>query len=345
MNYDERERQIIWFGMYNMVESALEGFGLAARLERGGVGAIIFGQTERSPEELLATADRVTRGILDQARLSLPCAIAVGIGSVVAGLSLAYRSFDLARQALRSRSQLGVEAIVTHVQSGLGERRWPLLLPAEEERLGISLEAGDSTREIKETLRCLYDPENPGIHLRDRQRELGLVLAGVLARIAHRNDLAVRDVLEEEDYALLLQGGPEGSPSVLVSWWESQFGQLGRAIRKRKNASLRTCIRQVQEFIEAHLAEEITLSRAARHVFMSPSYLSRLFREQTSEGFSEYVTRRKMEEARRLLEQGEVKIYEVAAAVGYADPAYFGRVFRRYFGMTPSEYRSRVSGA
>ncbi|MGE5605959.1 MAG: response regulator [Bacteroidota bacterium] len=342
LNYDERERQLIWFLMNRIAQTDIGDRGFTARLERGGVGAVLFGSVDCANKELIESANRMGRSILDQARLHLSCALVIGIGGIAPNLTQVRDSFEQAKQALKYHSQFGVETIVAHSNCFSGEKPLPVFLPIDEEKLKASLERGNSAGLIKATLENLlgsalskHDPSQTS----DQQRETGWMLTGTLVRLSQRAGLTVRDVMEAEDYALLMQGGPSGSAEAVTRWWETQFGRLGHAIQKLYNNSQRTCILQVKEYIEQNLAESITLSKAANWVYMSPSYLSRLFREQTGESFSEYVTRRKMEVARRLLEEGNQKVYEVAMAVGYTDPAYFGRVFRQYFNVTPTDLR------
>ncbi|MCL6613573.1 MAG: helix-turn-helix domain-containing protein, partial [Firmicutes bacterium] len=343
LNHDEKERQLIWFALYNLVQAALGSGGFAARLERGGVGALVFGTSGCPAEELPGLANRIARSLLDQARLSLPCALAIGIGGVAENVAASYRSFDQARQALLVQTGFPVESLAHHA-SCCSHVQLPFLSLVDEERLGVNLETGATAETIPATVRRLlgYDPSHPrGAATSEWRRESGLVLAGVLARIGHRNGLTIREIMPAEDYSLLMRGGPDAEePEDVIRWWETQFGRLGHAIRRLQRHKLRGCIRKAQEFIEANLGKTISLSQVAREVYMSPSYLSRLFREQTGESFSEYVTRRKMEVARRLLDEGEKKIYEIAAAVGYTDPAYFGRVFRQIFNVTPTDYRT-----
>jgi AraC-like DNA-binding protein len=254
-----------------------------------------------------------------------------------------YNSFETAQKALRLQTQLGVETIASHSQwAPGGSDLLPLFLPIDEERLIISLETDQEGGVIRSILQPLFygEPGREPKGLAEAQREMGWVLTGAMIRIAGRSGLSMREVIPAEDYALLMQGGPAPERSDPLSWWEIQFGNLGKAMRKLRNSSQRSCIRKIKEYVEEHLQENISLAQVSRSVYLSPSYLSRLFREQTNENFSEYITRRKMEEARRLLDQGELKIYEVAAAVGYTDPAYFGRVFRQYYHVTPTDYKS-----
>ncbi|HEX3045328.1 MAG TPA: helix-turn-helix domain-containing protein [Bacillota bacterium] len=341
-NFSEKERQLILLKTVHLVETALAETGFAVRI-RGGVGALIFGEPDTEASELENLADRIARAILDQARSQLPCALKIGIGAGVEDISQVYNSFEKAQKAFRLQTQLGVETIASHSQWVPGESELlPLFLPNDEERLIISLETDQEGGAIHSILQPLFYQE-PGIEpkrFEDAQQEMGWVLTGAIIRIAGRSGLLMREVITAEDYALLMQGGPDPRTGEPLRWWEIQFGNLGNAMRKLRNSSQRGCIRKVKEYVEGHLHENISLAQVSRAVYLSPSYLSRLFREQTNENFSEYITRRKMEEARRLLEQGDLKIYEVAAAVGYTDPAYFGRVFRQYYHVTPNDYRS-----
>lgn len=334
LNYNEKERQLIWLSIHHLVETAFAQAGLATRLERGLIGGLIF--VNQSGGSLSKLADGLARDILDQARLQLPCALQIGIGGVAPSLIEAARSFEQAKQALRFQSSLGVEAIATHSAK---ETQVPTFLPRDEERLSVCLETGQAPETIHLILEQVFSTGWEQSEPNPWQRETGWILTGALVRIAQRAGLNLQEALKDDEYALLMHGGPTGPTQYLIEWWESRFNQLGDAIRKMTSTSLRGCIRQVKDYIDNHLAETISLSQVARSVFLSPQYLSRLFREQTNESFSDYVTRRKMEVARSLLESGEKKIYEVATAVGYTDPSYFGRVFRQYYNVTPMDYK------
>lgn len=99
--------------------------------------------------------------------------------------------------------------------------------------------------------------------------------------------------------------------------------------------------RRAKEFIDAHLLEELNLSLVASRIHVSPSYLSRIFMREIGENFSDYMIRNKIEYAQRLLRESSMKVYEIAAAVGYMNPHYFSKLFKERVGMTPLDYRNR----
>lgn len=100
-------------------------------------------------------------------------------------------------------------------------------------------------------------------------------------------------------------------------------------------------VRKICEYVGEHLSENISLAVMAHAFHYNPSYLSRVFKAECGEGFNEYVNRMRIEEARKLLEHSDMKIYEVARTVGFRDIRYFTRQFTAFAGEKPSTYRKR----
>ncbi|MBA3685571.1 MAG: helix-turn-helix transcriptional regulator [Planctomycetes bacterium] len=96
----------------------------------------------------------------------------------------------------------------------------------------------------------------------------------------------------------------------------------------------------VLRWIDAHLAEPLTLAGIARQAGLGSSRLSAVFRMQTGQSPMAWVRRRRVDAARALLIEGDRTIERVARSVGFADPFLFSRVFRRLVGMSPSAYRA-----
>lgn len=102
-------------------------------------------------------------------------------------------------------------------------------------------------------------------------------------------------------------------------------------------------VEEVKFYIQRHYTEELELSRLAEVVYLTPSYLSKLFKGETGETITDYLIAVRMERAKALLRDKRAwKTYEVGEQVGYADPAYFNKVFKKIVGCTPKEFRERV---
>ncbi|WP_462412733.1 response regulator transcription factor [Neobacillus sp. Marseille-QA0830] len=100
-------------------------------------------------------------------------------------------------------------------------------------------------------------------------------------------------------------------------------------------------IEKVIQYVKSKVPGEITLSEAAEHVQLNPSYLSKLFKDKMDQNFVDFVLDIRMNEAKRLLERTSLRVTEIAERLGYSDITYFSNIFKRKTGVPPSEYRKR----
>ena len=99
-------------------------------------------------------------------------------------------------------------------------------------------------------------------------------------------------------------------------------------------------IQQVDEYLRGHL-QDATLTRCAKRVALSPSYLSRIYKEYSGKNFVDRLLELRMERACELLDNPDYRAYDVAYDVGYDSPNNFSRAFKAFTGWTPSDYRRR----
>lgn len=105
-----------------------------------------------------------------------------------------------------------------------------------------------------------------------------------------------------------------------------------------------SALERAMKYLEARIDGSIRVDELAAIVQVSPSHLSALFRRATGSGPAAFHTSLKMGRARGLLDTTTMTIADVASAVGYNDPLYFSRHFRRVHGMSPSAYRAQHKG-
>ncbi len=103
-------------------------------------------------------------------------------------------------------------------------------------------------------------------------------------------------------------------------------------------------IRYAQEFIRKNYNKSISLKDISREIFLSPKYFSRVFKEKTGKTFNEYKLSLRIETAKILLKKYSYTVSEIAFKVGYQDPESFMKMFKKFLGFTPSEYRTHNQG-
>ena len=101
-------------------------------------------------------------------------------------------------------------------------------------------------------------------------------------------------------------------------------------------------IRRAQQFISEHVREKLTVPLVARHVDVSPSYLTALFRKNLQISPGEYIRRIKLQESKQMIREDNMNFTEIAAALQYSTVHHFSRQFKEKFGITPTEYAKSV---
>ena len=125
----------------------------------------------------------------------------------------------------------------------------------------------------------------------------------------------------------------------LCHWLVRVLDAMMDAIYDVRNVRSARLLADVMSYIREHHAENLSLEGVAAQVHLSPFYLSHLFREELGITFVEYLTRVRIERAKNLLKDGSLSIVAVSAMVGYEDPGYFSKVFKRSVGLPPNQYR------
>ena len=95
----------------------------------------------------------------------------------------------------------------------------------------------------------------------------------------------------------------------------------------------------ITRYLQAHLAEELSLSKLSEQFHLNPQYISQLFKSEIGVGFLAYLTNIRMEKAKKLLLSSSLSVADVAEQTGYPDYRVFTKVFKKSEGVTPSQYR------
>lgn len=284
---------------------------------------------------------------------------AVGIGPCTAGALTVWRSYQAAARARQRAWLLGALPQRVLGSDDLGEpdageeALYPLLAErglAEAVRLGQREAAGDYLRQLH-----AFFTSGPAAYASGLSHETGApgpapASAGAVKRSRLIEVLAI----------LARSAGEGGAPA--QNLLDCNAGFLEEALRVTTGAALAdTLARAVEAFLgavtgaqsvrqsglaaraaaylEGHFPEQISLTDMAAELHVSPFYLSHVFRQSVGLSFSEYLSKVRITEAKRLLTATSLPVGEIAVRVGYREPNYFGRVFKKATGMTPLAWR------
>ena len=127
-------------------------------------------------------------------------------------------------------------------------------------------------------------------------------------------------------------------PQLFARLRRLQDEQLALALQRRESEAIRP-IRTAKQYIQQHYSQAITLEDVCAATGFSVSYFSAMFKKETGEGFSKYLTRVRIDRAKELLQQTDLSVADVCAQVGYGDLKHFTQTFKKVSGLSPAQYR------
>lgn len=109
-----------------------------------------------------------------------------------------------------------------------------------------------------------------------------------------------------------------------------------------KEKEIKGLIRKAIKYIDKNFHQNISLDDVAKEMNMSYHYFSKFFKDSTGKNFVDYLTDLRIEKSKNILKDVTINVKEVCFEVGYSDPNYFSKIFKKVTGMTPTEYRANV---
>ncbi|HBF39155.1 MAG TPA: hypothetical protein DDW50_17780 [Firmicutes bacterium] len=127
--------------------------------------------------------------------------------------------------------------------------------------------------------------------------------------------------------------------SDLLSAFDKILADLEQSLDNHIQTKSNLIITQVLKYIHQNFDQNISLETVAKYFYIDKSYLCKLFKKNTTENFNDYLMKLRINRAKKLLKNPEYNVGIISGKVGYTDYSYFGQVFKKMVGMTPSEYR------
>lgn len=142
------------------------------------------------------------------------------------------------------------------------------------------------------------------------------------------------DILKRAEETVLIRSKEQQYQSYGEQYIQSLDEAYGRKSKTEVNV-----VEQVKAYIAAHVDEELSVEKLADREHFNPDYLTRVFKKETGKTVSEYITEYRCALAAELLKNTQLSVTMIASKSGYSNYAYFTRMFKKYSGFSPREYR------
>ncbi|MEM5016800.1 response regulator [Metabacillus indicus] len=200
------------------------------------------------------------------------------------------------------------------------------------------LDMGNRAATMNKISEIIQELEKEGRSSQEHLLEAFLNISAAFTYAIHKNGKNLDEILGEK-LELLINRKSLINVKQLNDWSTYIAIKLFEELDTNLKNSKEHVIVKVQKFIYEHLSEDVSLQAIADHVFLHPAYLSTIFKAETGENLRDYVIRLKMEKASYLLKHTNERIYQICNLIGYQNPPYFIKIFKKFYGVTPQEYR------
>ena len=268
----------------------------------------------------------------------------LGIGQEEAGLERLSLCFDEARKALEySRYQAAGEPV--QFAQTIGAEAGYYFPPEGEQELLELLRSG-SSKEAHELLARIFQANFESKNISAlAARELLYQLTSIFQRVINANALAQGKgtVFDEQMVEHILNSS---SIEHARSRLDALIDQLAQERQAQPLSRTEKLAERIAQYIDAHVEDSwLDLNSLSVEFNVTPQYISNIFKKYRNENVKDYVARQKLARAKELLSTTSLPVREIAARLGYANEISVIRLFRKYEGVTPGDYRQAHSGS
>ncbi|WP_235441607.1 response regulator [Paenibacillus sp. IHB B 3415] len=304
---------------------------MAVYVENGRL-AILFAFRERSEQAAASEAGRLMSNVSHSLELFLNLKCTYAIGHMCSSLSKLEDSYHSAERVLDNA------AIRQELDSSLNDPRL-LMTIGNQKQLLLAIERLDMEEVERSITGAFASVQKHPLHSQSVQMIVSELLA-IGEKTLTRDEAGDGGLPSREELGNI--NSVAGLERWLIIYYE---GLLGRLRRRQAQGSYSRHVSQAVQLILERYQSYITLELTADLIGLNPSYLSRIFKEETRTTFSEYLNRVRIDASCRLLESGKYTVKQISIQVGFTTYNYFFKVFKELTGTTPHAFVSRPPAA
>lgn len=336
---EQGDEKLLKFAVDNIVEELVLKIDAGVFFSYGEERSVLIVCTKNHTamkEKVMDIVREIKETVFDFLKITL----SVGIGSVCANVNGLFQSFREASYALEKKFLYG-KNITLHIQDVMDKNGDIAFKPIPLQReLVQQVEACDREGAAKLLDKLFHymirESKNSPVQV---YAECVNILA-LLRQSAASGAVNLTELFKENyfsiDYFKSFKTYPE-----LQNWMKSLIFSLVDGMVQHSVSHSEQLIEKIKKYIENNYVDATRESVACKF-FINPSYLSQIFKQSTGCSFTDYLTWVRMEKAKKILLGTDLKIQDIAEKLGYSSSQYFTKVFEKYAGTTPLEYKKNV---
>ena len=338
---DEKTNDLMKFAVRNIAHEILGKAACGEAFFYGNTLAIIAGISEKTRTAVLNKLFSVLEEIRQNVEKFLNLTVTIGLGSIFDTIGQIKESYKAASTALEYKLVLGGNKIIFAGDIEPEITKAIILEEEKEKNLVSSIKFGDE-KSVKEAVSLLFD-DLDGIKASIKEYQLYFMeIFTVVSKLSRTYQLDIMDIIPVS-YDKFMEINNFNSMGEVESLIKNVSMELMNRISRKRLTTTQMLLEKAKDYISSNYGDTtLSIQKLADHLFISSSYLSLIFKKEAQETFLKYLIRIRLSAAKDLLADPDVKIAEVAEKVGYPDVSYFSYFFKKNFGISPREYKTKA---
>lgn len=267
------------------------------------------------------------------------CYYSIGIGTTKNVMENIEKSYKEALDALNYRIILGNNSVIKYDDINLPKETQEEIIIKIDDKLKVYFLSG-SEKIIQEIIDGIFHSKDTDINMSiNNIREYAFSYVSTILEIIKELDIDIKE-LHSKKYNIYEEIFELDTIPDIKKYVTDISSKAIEIINYNKSKKSNKLIDDISQYVKLNFGDcELSLSKVAQVFFINPSYLSRIFKKEIGVNFMDYLIKLRLDKAIMLLNNTDLKAYEIGEIVGISDSSYFSTCFKRYTGSSISEYK------
>lgn len=334
------EKQLYQFGIINAFEESFREDYKVYNVPLNNRQIVFIVQPNKGQQDF---ADDIYKNIYNLRDIINSCfglTITAAVSSLGSGVMNLPDKIREASEALEYKFYMGKDSIILYQDIKLFYRGMDFsILESQQKALIQSVRTGNEANvkiALKEIQSCINEHSMDGESLKNYYWNLINTINSIAVPARAKDDSGIEKVQTANIYNIVERCKTINELNLFL---EHISLSIASKVNSFNHRTINSTLQRAIDYINVHYQESITLNDTAEHTYVSTFYLSRMFTKELGKNFIDYLNEIRIEKAKEFLLNTNYKTYEVAEMVGVRDAHYFSKLFKKYTGVTPSEYK------
>lgn len=269
--------------------------------------------------------------------------VTIGVGSEKNDLFDIHVSYKESIIALKNKLTIGKNKVISYSSVAESELRGNFFTGEHRSQLLLNMRTADEN-EVRNIIKQVFAKmRTEGIH-HEIFTVVCIEMVAVCMEYTVEVGLSIKDILPDNKLNIIEEIQSAKSIDDIENLVVTIFRHTLEMARRNRTSKASKLIDEVKRYIKNNYQnDELTIDDIARNLFINYTHLCFIFKRDTGVTINEYLTEYRIGKAKELFDSGDTLVLDVAERVGYADANYFGKCFKKFYGLAPSKYIENVS--